>query len=255
MQHRCGAIRGSASSPMGAPVLRLRSKRGKLLLISRRMAWPARKRFDVTRQSIANSSTPSVPVRAWSNIGDPGPPRTHRSGRVRSLCTSSASGGDGRPIKWRRHGRRRGDRTAGKEGWQAPHRHALCGHRSRACRRRPGQGGLGGHSSSAGGPLFLAAPRRPPRRRRNRSARPTSSPLERGPGCPRSRHRVAGSEEEAALEATGNGEERAAEVDALAPGQAAGLGWTVTEPGAFQFVCRLLDHNQRGMVTAVEVVP
>ena len=49
-------MRGEASSAMGAPVLRLRSKRGKLLLlISRRMACPARKRFLVTQQSMTNS--------------------------------------------------------------------------------------------------------------------------------------------------------------------------------------------------------
>jgi uncharacterized cupredoxin-like copper-binding protein len=64
----------------------------------------------------------------------------------------------------------------------------------------------------------------------------------------------AGSEEEAALEADENGEEREAEVEDLAPGQTAELEWTFTEPGDFQFACHLLDHYQRGMVVEVEVV-
>ena len=41
---------------MGSPVFRLRSKRGKLLLlISTRIAWPALKTFEVTQRSIMNS--------------------------------------------------------------------------------------------------------------------------------------------------------------------------------------------------------
>ena len=64
----------------------------------------------------------------------------------------------------------------------------------------------------------------------------------------------AGSEEEAALGADENGEEREAEVEDLAPGGSAELEWTFTEPGDFQFACHLLDHYQRGMVVEVEVV-
>ncbi len=64
----------------------------------------------------------------------------------------------------------------------------------------------------------------------------------------------AGSDEEDALEAEVNGEEREAEVEDLAPGVTSELEWTFTEPGDFQFACHLLDHYQRGMVIEIEVV-
>jgi uncharacterized cupredoxin-like copper-binding protein len=64
----------------------------------------------------------------------------------------------------------------------------------------------------------------------------------------------AGSDEEDALEAEVDGEEREAEVEDLAPGDTAELEWTFTEAGDFQFACHLVDHYQRGMVVEIEVV-
>ena len=64
----------------------------------------------------------------------------------------------------------------------------------------------------------------------------------------------AGSTEESALEADEDGEEQEAEIEDIAPGQAAELAWAFTETGDFQFACHLEDHFQAGMVIEIEVV-
>jgi uncharacterized cupredoxin-like copper-binding protein len=56
------------------------------------------------------------------------------------------------------------------------------------------------------------------------------------------------------LEAEVNGEDRESEIEDIAPGEAAELEWTFTEPGRYQFACHLPGHYEAGMKIEVEVV-